>query len=88
MRVEVAVLGPMSEQWYMYRSDQRVHMSVCTWLHRPAMSDRQGYGEIFNLDKQSIHCLIQQTLKFVFVLKAHAWIIFSFPFLIEYFRIL
>ena len=33
----------LSERWYLCRSGQRLPVSVCTWLCRPALSDRWGY---------------------------------------------
>ena len=30
----------LSERWYLYRSHQQLPVSVCTWLFRPAVSDR------------------------------------------------
>ena len=31
---------PLSERGYLYRSGQRLPVSMCTWVHRPTVSDR------------------------------------------------
>ena len=33
----------LSERRYLYRSGQRLPVSVCTWLYRATVSDRLGY---------------------------------------------
>ena len=34
----------VSERWYLYRSRQRLPVSVCTWLFRSPLSDRWDYS--------------------------------------------
>ena len=34
----------LSERWYLYRSRQRLPVSVCTWIFRPPLSDRWDYS--------------------------------------------